>query len=211
MAKMIGVFTQIKGKIGNLIYSTWHGVQVIKTMFIPENPQSAGQTEHRDIFTLLIAFGIIIKVDIIQEIWDPYARGPQTGWSNWLQSNLREQTGSSLVYQDLCFSKGSILDTGVEDATYNAGTGVANIVWNPDLMSNQTADDLAGAVVVDDTTNKLYYNCDYSDVRSDGEIDIVCDLGLTPGDLHGFLFFHRRQDDVDPAVSRCGTCVCSAP
>jgi len=105
MAKMIGVFSQIKGKIGNMIYATWHGVQVIKTMFIPANPQSVDQTAHRDIFDFLIQLGELIFDDIIAVIWNPFRRKASSGWSNWLKANLLLQTGATIDYSILFYLK----------------------------------------------------------------------------------------------------------
>jgi len=139
MAIMIGTWTHIKGKIGNMIYKTWHGVQVITTMFIPANPQSASQQEARAIFAQLVVIGRFLLDDLISIIWDPFRRGANSGWSNFMRRNLDVQTGATLDYDTLVFSRGSILDTGVESAVYVTGTGIATIVWNADLMAIKLA------------------------------------------------------------------------
>ena len=41
MAKVFGVFTSMKGKLGNAVFQTWKGIQVLRTRVIPHNPQSS--------------------------------------------------------------------------------------------------------------------------------------------------------------------------
>ena len=57
MAKVTGVFTGYKGKVGNLVYAMWKGIQVAKTRSTPYNPQSPDQTVKRTVFALLVAIG----------------------------------------------------------------------------------------------------------------------------------------------------------
>ena len=211
MARMIGVFTHIKGKIGNMIYQTWHGVQVIKTMFIPDNPQSADQTAHRDIFTLLVDIGKGILDDIITVGWNPFRRGAQSGWSNWMKRNLLLQDQATLQYDGLCLSEGSIQVTPILANSFNAGTGIGTITWNTTLQNNQDADDIPMAFMINDSDDKFYYNAAQAEKRSDGTISITGSIGDTPADLHGYLWFIRKSGTKVIEVSDCSGCIGAAP
>ncbi|RLJ04688.1 MAG: hypothetical protein DRP08_01140 [Candidatus Aenigmatarchaeota archaeon] len=211
MARMIGVFTQIKGKIGNLIYSTWHGVQVVKTMFIPENPQSSDQQEHRAILTLLVTIGKGILKDIINVSWSPFRRGAQTGWSNWLGNNLILQQGSTLDYDKLCLSDGSIAPTPIKSAQFNSSTGIASIQWDKTIINNQSKSDIPVAFMINESTDLFYYNADLDLDREDESIEITGNIGDTPSDLHGYLWFLSFDNGVIINSSACSVDTLTAP
>ena len=211
MAKMIGVFSHIKGKIGNMIYTTWHGVQVIKTMFIPANPESAGQTEHRDIFLFIIQLGELIFDDIITVIWNPFRLKATSGWSNWLKANLLLQTGSTIDYTIFVLSQGGIYPAAVKTAVYSTGTGECGITFDSSSFNNQNDNDLVGAFVIDDVSNKTFYNPCSTCKRSDGSITVTCDTGFTAANCHAYLFFARSIGGKIVKVSNSTYLICSAP
>jgi len=211
MAKMIGVFSHIKGKIGNIIYATWHGVQVIKTMFIPANPQSADQTSHRDIFLFLVQLGELIFDDIITVIWNPFRRKASSGWSNWLKANLLLQTGATIDYSIFVLSQGSIYPSAVKTSVYTTGTGACVIEFLDTSLNNQEQNDLVGAFVIDDASDNNFYNASLAAKRSDGTITVTCDTGLTPANCHAYLFFVRKSGTVITKVSNSTYLICSAP
>ena len=211
MAKMIGVFSQIKGKIGNMIYATWHGVQVIKTMFIPANPQSVDQTAHRDIFDFLIQLGELIFDDIIAVIWNPFRRKASSGWSNWLKANLLLQTGATIDYSIFVLSQGSISPSAITSSVYTTGTGACVITFPATALNNQDVLDYAGAFVIDDVSDNNYYNDELVAQRKDGTITVTCATGLTPANCHAYLFFVRKSGTVITKVSNSTYLICSAP
>jgi len=211
MAKMIGVFSHIKGKIGNIIYQTWRGVQVIKTMFIPANPQSSGQTEHRDIFLFLVTLGSLIFDDIIDAIWVPFRRKNSSGWSNWLKANLLPQTGSAIDYSKFVLSKGSVFPTNITSAVYTTGTGACVITFPTTAINNQLSGDFVGAFVIDDVSDKSFYNMALNAQRGDGSITVTCLSGYTPANCHAYLFFVRKVGSVVTKVSNSSYLICSAP
>jgi len=208
---MIGVFTQIKGKIGNLIYSTWHGVQVVKTMFIPENPQTSDQQEHRAILTLLVTIGKGILKDIINVSWSPFRRGAQTGWSNWLGKNLELQQGSTLDYDTLCLSNGSIAPTPITNAQFVTGTGIGTIQWDKTIINNQSKSDIPVAFMINDSTDLFYYNADLDLDREAETIDITGNIGDTPANLHGYLWFLKVDNGLVVDSSSCTEQIPTAP
>ena len=211
MAKMIGDFSHIKGKIGNMIYATWHGVQVIKTMFIPANPQSADQTSHRDIFAQIVAIGLLINDDIISVCWDPFRTKANSGWSNFMKYNLIIQTGATLDYDSLCICRGSIMEQEIESAVFVTGTGVATIVFSAFAFTNQDVNDLCGALMINDTDDNVWYNAEFVVERKDGTITIQGRIGDTPADLHGYIWFIRKDGTLVISASGCGPAGFSAP
>lgn len=211
MAVMKGVFHYIKGKIGNMIYCTWHGEQVIKTAFIPANPQSESQTQHRTIFLFLIELGKLIFDDLIIIIWNPFRRLDTTGWSNFLKENLLVQTGTVIDYSKFILSKGSIFPLEILTSVYNTATGDCVITFSSTDINNQNLTDYVGAFFIESDTDKSYFNMDLTVQLKDGTITITCVTGFTAANCHSYIFLVNKAGSVVLEVSNSTYKICSAP
>ena len=141
MAKITGVYTGYKGKVGNLVYSMWKGIQVAKTRSIPKNPRSSAQTIQRTIFSTLLSIMKAINVDIIKVFWEPFVGSSITGWAQFSKKNLLAQTTSSFVYSTMVLALGSLYRTLVATSTYNTANGECTITWSSTPENNQEATD----------------------------------------------------------------------
>lgn len=195
MAKITGVFTGYKGKVGNMVYAMWKGVQVAKTRTVPYNPQSAEQSTQRTLFATLVSIGRGILTDIIQPFWDPFVGSTITGWAQWMKKNLENLSGAAIDYANMVFSLGSLYYTAITSGVYTTGTGDCVITFPSSAINNQELTDKAYAIVFDSSTGNFYYNCAGTATRTDGTITVSCHTGLTATNLECYLWF--SQGDLD--------------
>jgi hypothetical protein len=201
MAKIQGVFTGWKGKVGNVVYAMWKGIQVAKTRVIPYNPQSAAQTVQRSLFATLVSIGRGILTDIIQVFWDPFVGSQTSGWAEWLSKNLLLLSGSAIDYSGMVFSLGSLYATDVVSGVYTTGTGVCVISFDTSAVNNQSVDDKAYAIVFDSSDGKFYYNTAGTVKRSDGSLTVSCPTGLAATNLECYLWFAQGNLSAGGIVS----------
>lgn len=155
MAKMIGVGTYIKGKVGNYIYCTFKGIQVVKTMFVPENPQSEGQTRQRTKFAILVQLGKKIVMDVIRPVWNQLAPAGSTGWAEFLKQNLLLQTEQDFDFSKLLFSKGTLNTLRVTDSQYDSLTGTTVFNWDASNPVGLQATDFINIIVINKNATKV--------------------------------------------------------
>lgn len=187
MAKVLGVSTTTKGKVGNQVFATWKGVQILKTRVIPHNPKSAAQMTNRDAFASLVDFGKSINTNLIKPIWDRLSAVHSTGWSDFIGYNQRNFAGVGFNLEELTVSKGSLAKVVVSEVTYNDGTGEVIATWadNSDEI-NAAADDNVAALIYDESSNAFFFG-DLA-TRTDGTGTITLPDGLTLADLSAYIF-----------------------
>ncbi|RLJ04686.1 MAG: hypothetical protein DRP08_01130 [Candidatus Aenigmatarchaeota archaeon] len=211
MAKITGVFTGMKGKVGNFVYSMWKGVQVGKTRAVPHNPKSSKQILQRTKFSTLIEIAKAINVAIIRVFWDPFSGSSSTGWSSFLKKNLLSQVTTDFVYSTMVLSLGSLYRTLIATSTYNTADGECIVTWSSSAENNQLATDESFLFWINEDTGEFWYDVTSKVARSVGSATVTGVTGLTAGEVHSYLWFGQGMDTDDPVVSDSQYLVCSAP
>lgn len=211
MAKMIGVDTYIKGKVGARIYQMWKGVQTVKTMFIPANPQTPSQTANRSVLAQIVATFKQIAVQWIRPFWNPFATNKQTGWGNFISVN-KLATGSTFDLSKCVTSQGSLEGLRNPTATYNTANGEISLVWDSETFDNGTDDDKVSFLVVNNDTNEILTKSIANASRGAESYTIDIEAGLTATNVSIFI----TVSDIDPDagtianVSNSQYIICSA-
>jgi len=211
MAKITGVMTGWKGKMGNMVFSMWKGVQVAKTRSIPNNPRSTSQTQQRTKFSTLIAIMKAINVSIIRAFWEPFVGSTITGWAMFSKKNLLSQVTTAFVYSTMVLSLGSLYRTLIATSLYTTGDGTSTITWSNTPENNQLATDESHAFWIDETTGQFWYDVTSVIARSVGTLTVTGIIGLTPAEVHSYLWFGQLTATVLTAVSDSQYLVTSAP
>jgi len=90
MGKSVGLVGSIVNKIGNFVFSTWHGMQIIKA-YQPNisNPRSAAQVAQRDRFDYAIQYSIAAnKLPYLKHLWDMITPQFRTPFNQFTSLNL---------------------------------------------------------------------------------------------------------------------------
>lgn len=188
MAKIVGVFTGYKGKVGNTVYAMWKGIQTFKTRSQPSNPQSADQTKNRTLFSTFIGVFKPLISNLVVPFWNVFATSRQTGWGNLIGANQLKQAGGTINYEALVVSKGSLPLDPIVAGTYTTGSGIVSIEWSQSGCAGSADEDFAMGAVYDKGTGKWYFSSG-SDTRVDEGLDVATESGLTLADLTVYLFF----------------------
>jgi hypothetical protein len=212
LAKVIGVFTAIKGKVGNAVFCTNRGVQVMKTRTIPNDPQSSSQLAWRSCFKSIISYFKILVVDFIRPIWNPFAVDPDTGWSNFLSKNLNSM-GGTFDPTKLILSSGTLEPIYDLAVSYNTTTGGLVFTYLDTIFNNGHADDTVSFVVYDISTNEVKsLMVDATDRQAGGHADtIISRLTATNLYVYAIVTVGSLSMNNVTAVSNSLYAVCSAP
>lgn len=209
MAKITGVFTGYKGKVGNLVYSMWKGIQVAKTRSVPHNPRSAAQTEQRTKFSTLISIMKAINQSIIVTFWEPFVGSGITGWAQFSKKNLLSQVTTAFVYSTMVLSLGSLYRTLVSSSTYKTGDGSCVLTWSSTPENNQQATDISYLFWIDEVTGQFWYDVSSEVARSVGTVTVTGVTGLTFGNVHSYLWFGQEDAGILTLVSDSQYLICS--
>lgn len=201
MAKVTGVFTGIKGKVGNVVYSTWKGIQVMKTRTIPHNPQSAPQTAVREVFAKLIMIGKQLTTAFLPKVYNDLAVGSVTGWSNWLSQNLKTQIAGAFDPETLIFGLGSLFQPGIESAILSGGA--VSINFDAEVLGDSFGSDFVYGIIFDDVSHQIFLG-DPSILREDAETIVQVTGENFAANLNAYLVFYR-QNQVEETISVSNT------
>lgn len=160
MASIVGAFTGWSGKVGNVVFTMWRGIQCVKTRTIPFNPQSAGQTANRTCMKNIQQRFKILAVNWIRPLWNPFRSDKQTGWGNFLKKNKLSMT--NLFDISLASFSDGVLELVPDfSASYNSVTGLVSYLWNSAVFLNGSSSDFVHVLVYDSEKDAIvFYHLD---------------------------------------------------
>lgn len=212
MAIVQGVFAGIRGKVGNVIYQVNKGVQVLKQMAYPENPQSTSQTTFRTCFASVVSAFKSLAQNWINIFWGPFLSGNEQAWGKFIGTNLDHMAGS-FDGADAILSEGSLENVTDLAATYDTATGTVVVTWDGTVFVNGSASDIANCAVYDSDTKQIVGYSFSSDIRDDEETT----FNIAPGYTATNLTLYLTLSDVDvnssdpTIISDSQKVTCSAP
>jgi len=198
MAKVVGVDTQIRGKLGARIYQVLNGEQIVKTFAIPSNPESSGQTAQRGVFRDIIACFKVIADGFINLLWNPFTSGNKTGWGNFISANLLSMGKVAFDATDAVLSEGSLEPIYDLAATYDTATGAIEVTFDDAITNNGHADDWISFVAVDATLKAIISKTLDAEQRNAESASLVGNLGSTATDVELFAVVHQQESSVSP-------------
>ena len=213
MAKMSGVFTQMRGKVGNTIMQVLNGEQIVKTFAIPSNPESAGQTAQRGVFADIISGFKSIASAVIGVFWNPFTTSNKTGWGNFISKNLLSMGKVAFDITDAVLTFGSLEGLGDITGEYDTADGALDVTWDDNEFVNGASGDQVNGIAFDSASGKVIgkgLNIDTRDSES-GTID--CEPGYTATDVEVFLWANDGllTSGTMTMVSNSQNVTCTAP
>jgi hypothetical protein len=202
-ANILGNMRQQLNK--TFVFFKWKGLNVVRSYTIPANPNTVLQQAQRNKFKALLPIAQNLLILIIQPFWRKLAVY-KSQFNAWFGMNIK-LCGYPINYSNLVMSSGSLLMTNVTSATYNVGTGIVDVVYSTSVSANQLAGDLACAIIIDTSTNKIYTAIGTA-ARSAGTIAVTTETGLSVPNLHSYLFFYRNLGKATEIISNSGNRAC---
>ena len=201
MAKIVGVFTAHKGKVGNVVYQMWKGVQVLRTMAIPANPRTARQTTNRTLFTNLIEMFKPVVEQLVHVFWNPFVSAKETGWANLIGLNQGLQQGTAIDYTLVEISKGSLPGEDIVSAVHDPVGNTVACTFVDSGASGSLPGDFALCCAFDTVEKKWYFGAG-TELRSALVAGCSVPAGLVTADLVAYLIFFTG-DYAYPDILSC--------
>ncbi len=200
-AKVTGIGTGWKGKVGNMVFAGWKGEQVVKTRAIPQNPRSAGQVANRTCLSEIVFALKFAAVELIRPLWHPFTTAKQSGWGNCISKN-KLAMGQTFDPEKLILSHGSLEKIHDLSADYNPELGLLSLDFDQDHYSNGTKPDKIGVACFDSNSVKIAgFDLD-AGTRGDSGCTLNIPKGLTPENIRAIAWAYRvDEEDVVNIIS----------
>lgn len=152
------VIGRSKQKIGNAVFTTWKGKNVLKSKPLTvENPKTDNQLMRRSALTQTVDYFRLIS-NVVSVGWKELAVGMSeynAFTSNTLRNafNYTSPPNATLLFDSIKISKGTIAGTSISSASASAATDEVTINWSlGTLQPGQSNTDKALIVVIDPVT-----------------------------------------------------------
>lgn len=82
------LISDLRGKVGDAVFSKWKGTNYVRTRVVPSNPQSAAQTLQREALADTLTLWQSVKA-WAKDVWDLYASGySKSGYNRYIEDNI---------------------------------------------------------------------------------------------------------------------------
>ena len=193
MAKMNGVYTSMKGKLGGGVLQTWKGLQVLRTNAIPANPKSVGQLQQRSNFSQIVECIRPIWETSLKKYWEPFTKNHDSAWNNMMSANLDAMKGAAFDPLKLILTKGTLQSVNYFYCDLQEGGNLIRIYHDTIALINGLPTDWAQGYMYNKKTKKWKVG-DFYYIRSSNKLNIYDVLSDINEDMTVFLFFCTRDD-----------------
>lgn len=184
MAKIpSGILGAISGRIGNVVGSSWKGINYIRSYVIPGNPNTVAQQTERTQFAMIVRVAKTVLGSIIQVFWDPFIKS-NSGWAHFIGINRGLVT--DVAHPEVMHMSEGTLEGDIVTGATLAGTDVT-VTWAGVPLGNGQLTDPA-IVVIYDALNDVAFT-DASVTRTDGTVDVAVGAGRNAVFLFAWLLF----------------------
>lgn len=184
MAKIpSGILGAVSGRIGNIVGSSWKGINYIRSYVIPGNPNTVAQQTERNEFALIVKIAKNVLGSVIQIFWDPFIKN-NSGWAHFIGINRKLLTALGNP-ETMHMAEGTLEPDTITGANL-VGTDVV-VTWAGVPIGNGQLTDPA-IVVIYDILNDVAF-VDASATRTAGTVNVAVGAGRGAAFLFCWLFF----------------------
>ena len=193
MAKMNGVYTSMKGKLGGGVLQTWKGLQVLRTNAIPANPKSVGQLQQRSNFSQIVECIRPIWETSLKKYWEPFTKNHDSAWNNMMSANLESMKGAAFDPLKLILTKGTLQSAYYFYCDLQEGGNYIRIYHDTIAFINGLPTDWSQGFMYNKKSKKWKVG-EFAFPRSNYRTIIYNVLSDINEDMTAFLFFCTRDD-----------------
>lgn len=172
------------GRLGGMVGATWKGIDYVRKMVIPFNPQSAGQTGTRTVFAFLVAMGRRINSTILKDNLVPKPK-KMSPFNAFIKNNQPMIDAGVVTIADMVIAKGGLFQPPNVVLTVGGDTDDVIVAWDGDLEGEAEATDNILIVVWNETKNLFAFET--TKIRS----DVTATISITEASadvIHAWLF-----------------------
>jgi len=123
-----GVLGTTRGKVGNVVFSTWKGINTVRAKVDPANPQTQAQQDNRSDFGNLAVVGSDLNVPLLQPYWG-WLADQESPFNTFVRENMPGQ-GTNLSSPSLTVAQGELPQLQGVDAVAGPGSDDVDVQWS---------------------------------------------------------------------------------
>jgi hypothetical protein len=193
MPKINWIKGELRGKLGEIVGSSWKGKGYIKTYTKPGNPNTPAQQNTRSVFQNLAHIGKVIYKSL-GLYTRPVPHG-MTAYNNLLKLNkpLFAKEGVKWAPLELSILSGDLIAAAITAATFDPATFEATITWD---NAHGDAADKAFIVLYDNESKKTVYTTEIDRSAGTCTIDAAAFANTSSySDIYAYLAFYHIEAD----------------
>jgi hypothetical protein len=193
-----GILGGFKGKIGNIIGSSWKGIATMRAQPLSvANPKSAGQVTQRGKFSFAVSIAQTILTVIIKPLWDRFAV-QMSGYNSFIKANVAELVSyAGTDWSAIKFSIGKIGNAGQVSFQLSAATEDLYVEWDSTSGVENKLDSDIPYIVLVNVTGEFIAASVLDATRASSSTTVTIPSDTTVGDLvYGYLMFARSDGSL---------------
>ncbi|GBR77185.1 hypothetical protein NO2_1610 [Candidatus Termititenax persephonae] len=177
----------LRGRLGEVVGSSWRGKPYTKMYVPPTDPKTTGQTDVRGIFAHVGHLAHLLYKPVLEPYTYPVPH-KHTKYNQMMMINKELYDDKVYDQSKVQILKGSLLSEPVESAGYDTDSGEADIVW---YKGDDPAryDDTAIIVIYSEETDTV--NVSIAKRQTQGVYPAI-GKGLDAAKMHVYLMFVRQ-------------------
>lgn len=172
-----GILGQGRGKVGGVVGGTWKGINYVRALVKPANPNTAAQQTQRGKMSDCVEFCKPIVGAIFNAYTDKFQKG-MSGFNRFVKDNVGEFDGD-IDYPALVMAVGPLFIPAISSVTADSATNNITVAFSTAVGNNGSATDQVFAIAFNVNTGLWGFAAAEVD-RSTGTIDVP--LGMTAAD-----------------------------
>jgi hypothetical protein len=196
MSQINWIKASLKGRLGEVVGSSWRGKPYTKVYTPPTDPQTTGQTDVRGIFAHV---GHLAHL-IYRAVLEPYTYPAPHDYTKYNRMMMINRS----LYDDMVYDpakvkimQGPLLLSPLITADYAPTTGEVHMSWDATAAPDENKKDVAIAIVYAEETDIATV---VITTRETGEAEMALARGLTAAKLHCYLVY--ASPDTTPHAER---------
>jgi hypothetical protein len=189
-----GILGGIKGKIGNVVGSSWKGISTLKSLPLSvANPRTAGQVAQRTKMTAVVAVGQILASTTIETFFQRLAV-KMSGFNLFVKTNIAAfDSLGALIAENFKISYGKLLEVVWTSSVADDSANTITLVWDGrEGTGNALAGDLVEVVWYN--VDQDYWKSSYVGVARSVDTAVLSDTTMVAGDELLIYLAIRRAD-----------------
>jgi hypothetical protein len=195
MSQINWLKASLKGRLGEVVGSSWRGKPYTKAYTPPTDPQTTGQTDVRGIFAHVGHLAHLIYRAVLEPYTYPVPR-EYTKYSRMMRINKELYNDRVYDPSKVRIMQGPLMLSPLVTADYASTTGEVHMSWDataPDERKKDVAIAIVYAEELDNATVVIT-------TRETGEAEMALAKGLTTAKIHCYLVY--ASPETTPLAER---------
>jgi hypothetical protein len=193
MSRINWIKGELKGRLGEIVGSSWKGHAYTKTYTKPTNPNTPAQIEIRALFQNIAHIGKSVN-EPLERYTRPKPRG-MTAYNHLIQQNkpMFQKQGQKWAPLEFVFMSGDLAGAEIAEAVFDGAALTATVTW--DGTTGEGADQ-AFAIIYDNASKRVAYAVEVARSAGTVTIDAAAFANVSAyNDIYAYLAFYNIHPD----------------